>query len=523
MERKRKPFDLEHLSRAVVHVFCTIIFFFLTLSAWLFTRYFPKDYQGEVPHNRFDLLSLIGAVLIGIVILILGNWIMREREKEEYHLRLLLGVVMGWSLLFGIVWVLLARSVPVADQMKVASSAQRFLEGNYGRLGYGKYLYYYPFQLGLTAWEELVFAIFGSDNFTAFQILNAVAITGSIGVGYKIVRLLFQERKTAAYYLLLSGICFPFFIYSAYVYGDVMSIFLSLFGIWQFLRYIKCGKWSAVLLLTMGIAGAVLLRNNSLIVLIAIGAVLVVQGIGKKHWRYGLCLIIVLAGVFGSKQVLNRHYEQISGITLNDGMPSVLWIAMGMQEGDKEAGWYNGYSVYTYQDVCLYHGPTAAALGRAEIRSRAKEFLFHPVYALDFYWRKFTSQWNDPTYGSFIMTYATAEPDEEGNIKGKQRGTVGDRLYAGGINTCLRGFMDGYQLLIYGAVLCLLIRKRRDREPLEFYILLISILGGVLFHMLWEAKSRYVLPYFVMMLPMAAGGLYQINEVIRGWGTKDEA
>ena len=50
----------------------------------------------------------------------------------------------------------------------------------------------------------------------------------------------------------------------------------------------------------------------------------------------------MLAGVAGSKQILNRYYEQRAGMKLNDGMPYVLWIAMGMQEGEKEAGWYNG-------------------------------------------------------------------------------------------------------------------------------------------------------------------------------------
>ena len=35
-----------------------------------------------------------------------------------------------------------------------------------------------------------------------------------------------------------------------------------------------------------------------------------------------------------------------------------------------------------------------------------------------------------------------------------------------------------------------MIRKRKDKEPLEFYILLIGVLGGVLFHMMWEAKSQ---------------------------------
>ena len=36
---------------------------------------------------------------------------------------------------------------------------------------------------------------------------------------------------------------------------------------------------------------------------------------------------------------------------------------------------------------------------------------------------------------------------------------------------------------------------------------MIAVLGGFLFHMVWEANSRYILPYFLLMLPYAAWGL----------------
>ena len=61
------------------------------------------------------------------------------------------------------------------------------------------------------------------------------------------------------------------------------------------------------------------------------------------------------------------------------------------------------------------------------------------------------------------------------------------------------------------------------QEPLEWYVLLIAVIGGVLFHELWEAKSRYVFPYFVMMIPMAADGLAKLAGCLGRWRTKDEA
>ena len=124
----------------------------------------------------------------------------------------------------------------------VTSSAERFLEGDYGRLGYSKYLYYYPFQISLAAFEELVFYLFGVNNYTAFQLLNVLEITGTVYAGYRITALLFDRRKVEVSYLLLAAVCFPFLIFSAYVYSDVVAIFMSVVLIWQTLSLLKTGK-----------------------------------------------------------------------------------------------------------------------------------------------------------------------------------------------------------------------------------------------------------------------------------------
>ena len=47
---------------------------------------------------------------------------------------------------------------------------------------------------------------------------------------------------------------------------------------------------------------------------------------------------------------------------------------------------------------------------------------------------------------------------------------------------------------------------------MDSYSLLIGIFGGILFTMLWEAKSRYVFPYLLLLLPYAAAGMYGLME-----------
>jgi hypothetical protein len=497
----------------VVHWISLVIFLLLFTASLFFTRYFASDYSAEIPLNKTAVfpLTLLGAMLLAAAVL----WVSKKvasGQNGERNLHILLGIVLVWVILFGTVWVLICKSTPISDQFMITSSAERFTQGNFGRLEYGKYLYYYPFQLGLVAYEELVFRIFGLNNYVALQLVNVAGTGLSLIAGYRITRYLFRGLQTAACFLLLYGSCFPFLLYSAYVYGDVLAVTLCLFFIWQFLRYIKAEKRSGLLLMALTMTAAVLIRNNSLIVLIACCCVLAVQALAQRRWKYILCILLLAFCVFVGNKALKTFYEERSGVEINDGMPSVLWIAMGMQEGDKEAGWYNGYSVYIYQDVCSYHSPTAAALGKAEIHARAKEFLFHPLYGLDFYQRKFTSQWNDPTYGCFIMTEATEA----------QRDRLASSIYYGKANRALQAFMDSYQLLIYGAVLALLLFRRRKREALEWYVLLIAVTGGVLFHELWEAKSRYVLPYFVMMLPMAAAGLQELSVKMKERRRRDE-
>ena len=53
---------------------------------------------------------------------------------------------------------------------------------------------------------------------------------------------------------------------------------------------------------------------------------------------------------------------------------------------------------------------------------------------------------------------------------------------------------------------------------IENYLLLIGVFGGFLFTLIWEAKTRYAFPYYILMIPYAAIGidllLKKINETI---------
>lgn len=67
------------------------------------------------------------------------------------------------------------------------------------------------------------------------------------------------------------------------------------------------------------------------------------------------------------------------------------------------------------------------------------------------------------------------------------------------------GVMNQFQQLIFFGMLLSLFELWRRRD-MESCLLPLIILGGLLYHLLFEAKSQYALPYFVLMIPMAAFG-----------------
>ena len=55
---------------------------------------------------------------------------------------------------------------------------------------------------------------------------------------------------------------------------------------------------------------------------------------------------------------------------------------------------------------------------------------------------------------------------------------------------------------------------KKDSNILQ-HMLAVAMIGGFLFSIIWEAKARYIFPYYVMMYPLAAVGYWQALTQIR--------
>ena len=57
-------------------------------------------------------------------------------------------------------------------------------------------------------------------------------------------------------------------------------------------------------------------------------------------------------------------------------------------------------------------------------------------------------------------------------------------------------------IIYFGAFLYFVLAIDKENNVLQ-HLFAVALIGGFLFSIIWEAKARYMFPYYVMMLPMA--------------------
>lgn len=469
-----------------------IIFSFLFCLS-LFTTGLNLTYDSEIPTlvNDNVLINLLLIVITTGIIYILYKFIKKYINR---NVLLILSVIA--CVCFSIIWVLSSNVEPDADQTAVCYFAHYFNDLNYFGLIKGEYVGKNQQQLGLISVIQIVYKLFGDGNYRAFQFLNTAFIGLFIVSNDMIIRNSHFKNKEDAeiIYLLLATSFIPLFIYSDYVYGEVISIASISLCFWMICSFLNNPKIYKFLLLIFSGFLSCYVRLNSIIFIIAAILVLFVGLVMEYNNKKLFTLIgILIAGASAlivPKLIYGEYIPNDS-----HSMPATLYIAMGMQ-GD--AGWFNSYNTDTY--IVVDAEPIEAdAWARGSINIQIDYFRKNPNSCLKFYYNKINLQWNSPMMQSLWMNH---------KFNGYP-GRLAISIYEGKLNSVLNVISNCHQMFVY--LMCIIfsisIFKERKKVRIEELIYVVFVIGGFLFSILWEAKTRYILPYYSMLLIEASFGL----------------
>jgi hypothetical protein len=444
----------------------------------------------------------------------------------------LLFFIIGTVLYLGFGLYLIFR-VPTdlrADAYAIYTAAEEIKNGNYSSLildtataegTYASgYLAAYPHQIGITLILSLLLRVLPGLRY--IFILNLILILLNNLLMLNISDALFHNDQTNFMTVLLSFILLPHFFLSIFCYGIIPGLTALLVSFLALIKFEETGNiLHAVCAVIFG-AFAVVLRSNYMIGVIAETILLLLiflrsfENDRKKvigRIRYIAAAVLLIAAMIIPNTALKIGIGNISGHNLTDSIPRSAWMAMGLSEGTRAEGWYNGYNYNTFRENGYDQKATDEA-ARALIEERLQAFRSDHDYAYTFFMRKLASTWSEPTFQSVWIGPQEASADKIGGFLFKN-------IYSGGSAydiTCVICSIV-YLVVLAGCVLFLaksLIRRiqmltdrysHRDTVTVFTAFPILFLLGVFLFHLVWETKSLYVFSSVYMLLPLAAAGL----------------
>ena len=76
-------------------------------------------------------------------------------------------------------------------------------------------------------------------------------------------------------------------------------------------------------------------------------------------------------------------------------------------------------------------------------------------------------------------------------------------------------WLNLYQNVLYlAALLGAAVSLKKGRQKLAALLPLVVFLAGFWFYLIWETRARYVTPFVISLIPVAAYGLYNLFEKI---------
>lgn len=446
------------------------------------------------------LLSLAATAAALAACLMLHALIQRGRR---FHADKLLTAL--W-LLAAVFWLWGAGVIPRADSQQVVNAALQFAKDDFSVLN-TQYFSDYSFQLGFCLPLEIFARLCPQlDLAMSMQMLNALMCAAMALVMGRFAQELGGGQRCRSAVLALYLLFLPMPFYCTYVYGTIPMLFFTSLAFLFFAKHAKAGHRKDGIAFVLSIAVAVMLKPNAMVPLIALCIAAVLLAMRNRKWE-GLFFAAAAAAlsVVLPKLVI-WQYELRAGVKLCGDVSMLSRLVMGFQRSATGAGWFNNYTERFSPFVMAPQEARMLLLG--DLREIFGAFVKAPGTLVQFMAEKNASLWLEPTYS---VLWHGAVSDVTGRFNGLANMVY---LETGALRLLLERVMDAFQQAMY-VLACIGVGSalKKRENPLEI-LLPVTVLGGFLYHMLFEAKSQYIFVYAFFLMPLAAQGLTVLEQAI---------
>ena len=506
IEKKNK---IEAILIQICYIIGILITIGIGIASFILTYYFTNTYFEYLEYMNYRIDNLL-LNAIGVVIFLIVIYIVKKLLKNVSNKTLLI-VTTIIIMLLSAIFICTARILPKADQEVMTYLASEFMKGNYDALEADGYLNRFPFQLGYMYLTELLFRIV-RESAIVMQLLNVICIGGIIILLYKFTNKMFQNKEVNKIFCLLMLGFLPIVFFSTFVYGNIIGLLFALIAIYSILIYREKRKMKYLIIASISIGISILLKKNYQIFFVGIVVLLILDFIEKRDKKIWVGIILSAICMILFNKIIFLYTEKRTGIEIADGVPMISYIQMGLKEGSetKMAGWYDGSVVSIYQEA---NGDIIKASEKSmnNLKEILNDFSKNPSKIFKVLTEKIATTWLEPTFQTIWIN----EPAENFNKipESMKNNKLLISFFDGKLSTAYIEYNNIYEILIFlAAGICLI--KGFKKPSIERLSLILMVIGGFFFHLIWETKCYYVLTFYILLLPYAANGIYIVFEKV---------
>lgn len=445
---------------------------------------------------RKPMFLLSGAALLLLIFYILTKFLCRltiRQRTAALSLMAVFGVSLQLLLIFGL------RPCLQYDALKPVDTAIAMMKGiPLEATPYASYFAIYPHNLPLTLYIMLILKIAGlfgvssQNSILVLQLVNCILFNLALVQLYQLLKRYFGIRKAAAFAVLC--ILNPLvYYYPVFFYTQSLSIplFVLLITVFQKMLDEKSLKnrlfYGALYGIILFFAWKI--RFLTLITLIACAMFLFFQ---KKNDRWTfktaaallLCITLTFSGTLIVNDLLMEKYS-ISA-DKEQAFPLHHWIMMGLKN--------DGSFDYMDEDFTssLPNKEVRIEENTKIIRQRLQELGLRGLLSL---WGK-----------KLEITWSDGYDDYASNLTLIRHNNALTDFLCGWRSEYIASYLHMYHCMSWLLLLFCAIHLFKKGFADPGYTICITILGGIVFHLVWEAGEPYSMPFALLMIAGAAIG-----------------
>ena len=483
----------------------------------------PSNLLEQQEFWGLDSLSSAGMIAMSFVasaIILLTLFFLHKRNFFNIKPKVFVFACALFLLVSQTIWIasLNAKTYTFADTQIMRITAEYTATGHFNPAIFFthesdmlEYFQSYPFQAGAEYVFLFFYGLFGENATQIYQFANALSNTGIALLLVRATWLISKKREPVNICALLCATCLPLIFSCSFEYTNSIGLLFAVLAIILTMESLEQNSTKRNLIMLfiafVSITISMMIKNTNILFLIVMFVLMLIEAIKKKSVGLASFAIVLALVANMTSGVPVKVLENQMGESFGKGMPKNSWIAMGLTQKDESSlpGWWYRIA-FDIRDEASWDYDEQVRISNEVIKDSCTHFLKDPLYATNFFKQKIVSEWSDPMFQSIYCSNLCAGEGYEGRNYGALARSV---LYGKGGNL-LHIFGDGMQNIIVVCALFYgisLFRKRKGQNHSNRTLQCIlpsCVVLGFFVYLLWEAKSMYLMPFYLCMLPLTA-------------------